>query len=786
MDEERLIVSLEARIRDFEKNMAKAERRGTRSYKGLRRDSRMTATAMERDMIRSTTRVNQALASTTSRIGAFGKAFAATAIAGGVAWLSAGIKTVVSGMADLDRMARRAGVSVSDFQELKFVAEQNRIDVDQLVDGLKELSIRADEFVTTGKGPAAEAFQRLGYGARDLERALEDPKELFADIIGRMEDLDRAAQIRVADELFGGTAGERFVELMGDGERGVRDLIDRARDLGLVMDESAIAKAAELDRKFAEIGARVSNLGKLIVVNVAGALEDALTIDVDEIFGSAERAIAMMGQEAYDEFKKGIALTKEQEGTVRDLIGTYDHLFRRINAATGPDGIRLMDVADSDTALALVAILQDIETAMQAFKTGSKSADEFEGEMTELVSEAETLLGDLSDIDKARFDNVVSAIGGISAALAAAVRGAASLRDTLPGRELTYSGRGGDPRLFDGDRTGTPLAPGGSPRPRLPGVNSSFGAPSQSGGRSGGSSSRDSLAAQMQRTREAIALWEAEAVAIAAVAAGGKSYGDALEFARKKAELLFEAQQSGTQVTPELAAEIDQLAKAYAVAGEAADAAADRIERVEDTAQRGADRMSDLFLSVMNGSISAKDALKQLLAEFLRFQVQSTFRNLASVGGGGGVFSILGELLGFDQGGYTGAGGVLEPAGLVHKGEYVVRASEVAKPGVRPFLDALNSGLPGFARGGLVPGGQAVPTNVPGSQWATPTRVMSQIGPQSISVDVAAANGDNQIRAIVTQAVAQGMQIAQQNSIAEVRANWGAFAAQYRIDGTLN
>ncbi|MEQ9038265.1 MAG: hypothetical protein RIE24_07930, partial [Silicimonas sp.] len=235
MDDERLIVALEARIRDFERNMAKAERRGTKTYTGLRRGSKVATTAMERDMLGSTRRINQALATTSTRIGSFGKAFAAATIAAGMAAITRGSTQAIRSMAEIGRQAERAGLSITAFQELKFVGEQNRIEVDALVDGLKELQLRADEFIVTGQGPAAEAFKRLGYGASDLKRRLEEPEELFAELIGRMEGLDSAAQIRVADEVFGGTAGERFVELLDQGERGIRQLTARANELGIVI-----------------------------------------------------------------------------------------------------------------------------------------------------------------------------------------------------------------------------------------------------------------------------------------------------------------------------------------------------------------------------------------------------------------------------------------------------------------------------------------------------------------------------------------------------------------------
>ena len=94
--------------------------------------------------------------------------------------------------------AKRAGVDVKSFQELSHVADQNRISVDALTDGMKELNLRADEFIVTGKGSAAEAFARLGFNASELKKKLADPSALLVEIIARLEKLDKAAQIRIS------------------------------------------------------------------------------------------------------------------------------------------------------------------------------------------------------------------------------------------------------------------------------------------------------------------------------------------------------------------------------------------------------------------------------------------------------------------------------------------------------------------------------------------------------------------------------------------------------------
>lgn len=60
----------------------------------------------------------------------------------------------------------------------------------------------------------------------------------------------------------------------------------------------------------------------------------------------------------------------------------------------------------------------------------------------------------------------------------------------------------------------------------------------------------------------------------------------------------------------------------------------------------------------------------------------------------------MGPQDGFADGGYTGDGGKYEPAGIVHRGEFVMHAEATAK--YRPLLEKLNASLPGYANGGYV------------------------------------------------------------------------------------
>ncbi len=66
--------------------------------------------------------------------------------------------------------------------------------------------------------------------------------------------------------------------------------------------------------------------------------------------------------------------------------------------------------------------------------------------------------------------------------------------------------------------------------------------------------------------------------------------------------------------------------------------------------------------------------------------------------------------VGFADGGYTGDGGKYEPAGVVHRGEFVFSKQAVSRIGVAR-LQALHSGLKGYAEGGPV--GISLPSFAP-------------------------------------------------------------------------
>lgn len=718
--DEQLVVKLEARINDFEKSMKRAENTGTRTYQGLRRGSRSATRQMEQDMARSASSIRQSVASVTGSIGSLGKAFAGGLLGGiaigGLTEVVSSSRQVVAGMAEIGDEAKRAGLSAQAFQEWKFVADQNRISVDALVDGFKELSLRADELIATGMGPSAEAFGRLGFRAEDLKKKLKDPSALMLEIMQRMEGMDRAAQIRIADELFGGTGGEQFVQLLGQGEDALRDTIARAHEAGAVLDDEMIAKAQDLDRRFRELQTTAGNFFKRVVVGAADAAAEIadMRAKIDEIFESEAKARAAMGDESYEAFAANRDLVDQHAQELAMLEGQYQSLGEQAslagNTIRGAIG-QLDSWGYAEQADELRQLVAEQDELVRAFRAAEISGEDFATKLQDIQTRAVDAFDELEAGDRVQFGGVISqlerlggVIGGIiglagrmKAALASAAgvttdqqslktmrdRHAAeqasmdsanalaeandkftaseTARNTATKEQIALEREMADVRkraqdmgaaLTENEVRGFAEAALAGDAARTAAGKGGRGGGAKSKGKKGGDSLKG-FERDAQQIKERTDALNIEAQVLAAAALSGETYGDMMAYASEKARLLAAAQEEGRKITPELEARIDGLARAYAQAGDNADQAAERLRLIQDAGKRGKDALEDMFGSIIDGSMSAKDAVLQLLAEIAKVQLMKSIMNMPGMGA---ASSVIGGLLSFDGGGYTGNG----------------------------------------------------------------------------------------------------------------------------------
>lgn len=176
------------------------------------------------------------------------------------------------------------------------------------------------------------------------------------------------------------------------------------------------------------------------------------------------------------------------------------------------------------------------------------------------------------------------------------------------------------------------------------------------------------------------------------------------EEARKKGQ----TDVANIQLSDEKIAAINREAEAYARQAEALRVAQENNELVQSVTKG--------FVSDLMNGVKAADAFANALGKIADKLIDDVLNSILQVngatGGGGGLLGSIFGLFGgggkglfpaapsvglYSDGGFTGPGGKYEPAGIVHKGEFVMNADATRRIGVNNLRM-----LQGYAEGGLV------------------------------------------------------------------------------------
>lgn len=197
-------------------------------------------------------------------------------IAAGAVW---GVERLVSGVTNLgmevQNSAKRLSVGTTWLQEWQYVGKQFGVQNDALVDGLKELSMRADEFVMTAGGPAAEAFKRLGIGLEDLRKTGGRTEALFDLVREKIAEVQNdAARQRIMDEIFGGQAAEQMVEMLGASREEIERMVKAAHDRGSILSPEEIENSREYTRQMGDLRTVLFSIQASVVGDLLPAINE--------------------------------------------------------------------------------------------------------------------------------------------------------------------------------------------------------------------------------------------------------------------------------------------------------------------------------------------------------------------------------------------------------------------------------------------------------------------------------------------------------------------------------
>lgn len=295
-----LVVQLEARVRDFEKNFAKASRTTDQSWSRIEARSRDGAKRLESSMTGASARLATSFSAIgrglNAGLGALG-ALGVTGVAGlGLTAIIGSARKAAADLAKIGDVADRIGVTTEALQALRYASEQAGGSTEAIDSGLSKFTANLAD-ATTKSGDLYKVLNANGVAFTDAKGKLLPTVEMvsrYAEIVKNART--PAEQLEFAIRGFGRAAGPDLVGLLKQGSAGITELTERARGIGAVLADPVIRQAQELDDKFAEIATTVGSKLKGAIVGLVVALRDLGTAMTDSIKVSVEGPAKALAQ----------------------------------------------------------------------------------------------------------------------------------------------------------------------------------------------------------------------------------------------------------------------------------------------------------------------------------------------------------------------------------------------------------------------------------------------------------------------------------------------------------
>lgn len=200
------------------------------------------------------------------------------ALAAGVATVATSVGLAINRMDDLSKAAQRANMPTEQFSALAHAADLADVSMEDLQKSMGKLA-KAQSDALSGTSAQAKVFDSLGISVKNADGSLRNTTDVFMDFADRFKQFKGSPEIMAAGMDVFGKSFQNLVPLLKDGSGGLRDAMEEAKRLGLVLSTEAGRQAEEFNDNLTRLKSQAGGLGMSLAVELLPSL-----IEVTEIF----------------------------------------------------------------------------------------------------------------------------------------------------------------------------------------------------------------------------------------------------------------------------------------------------------------------------------------------------------------------------------------------------------------------------------------------------------------------------------------------------------------------
>jgi len=194
------------------------------------------------------------------------------ALVAGLAGVGAAIAKTVNEFDRLGDVAAKLNTTTAALSALGFAAERSGTSAETLENGLGRLNKTIGEALS-GNRQAAELFDSLGVSLRNADGSARSADSVFLSLSDRFQQFrDGPQEAAAAVALFGRAAGPELLQLLNSGSAGIAEFEARAKALGVVISDDAVAAAQTFRDNLDDLGAAAKGISNGLTTSLVPAL----------------------------------------------------------------------------------------------------------------------------------------------------------------------------------------------------------------------------------------------------------------------------------------------------------------------------------------------------------------------------------------------------------------------------------------------------------------------------------------------------------------------------------
>jgi hypothetical protein len=195
--------------------------------------------------------------------------------------LTAGLKSAAEEIDKIGKMSESLGIPVEQLSKMKYAADLSGSSLEGLANSVKRLSVSMAGVAKGADNDAARAFKALGVEVTNADGTLRSTDAVMEDLAESFSQVRGGADKTAAAMAIFGRSGADLIPYLNSGRDGLREMAAEAEHFGLVIGDDTVKHSTRFNDNIGKMGLVTRGMTNIMTAEAIPAFDELTTRIID-------------------------------------------------------------------------------------------------------------------------------------------------------------------------------------------------------------------------------------------------------------------------------------------------------------------------------------------------------------------------------------------------------------------------------------------------------------------------------------------------------------------------